>query len=536
MAVELRRRLLHVHRAWSKPSCPESDAEWGAGTLLRFTPVLQAFALLCFLLLFAAGAVFFTVEADEAWILLSTMKAFGLPVPDTTAVALPTLSSGGLHTLVHGVLATFSRSILVHRAVSILFSVGLLGLVFAILRKLPASPSLALSGAVLFAAVPGFVLQAGLATAEVMATTLMLGGLLVWAVCGLQSVAGAVWAGVLVGLACATRVNCMVALAAMAAGVLLVRLPWRDRLIRSCLGIGSAVLLFAVGLCLYLLAFRVTRYGDLVADMASSTGLGSEHKHWSEIVRYLLISNALLPLFVGVGAAAALVGGAMSRADPGVRRFCALLLITAVVGWAMWAWKAPIPHVRYLWPFICCIWLAAVMVLIALVQRTADRQTWLAFQGAVLAVCAYQGLASAFLVLDGESLVLVYELNQRAPLTLPRNNFSAAADQRVAAEFLAHLPADAELYAVEPAAYYPVTYLSGRPIRSLRNQNLTGFNDMSYMVLGPAENALWRPPARFTAWLAEYGSEVFRSGDCAVYRIRPEAPVPKFPTINWSRP
>jgi hypothetical protein len=224
----------------------------------------------------------------------------------------------------------------------------------------------------------------------------------------------------------------------------------------------------------------------------------------------------------------------MSRADSGMRRFCALLLITAAVGWAAWTWNAPIPHIRYLWPFICCTWLAAVMVLIALVQRTTDRQARLAFQGAVLAVCAYQGLASAFLVMDGESLVLVYELNQRAPLTLPRKNLSAAADQRAAAEFLTHLPADAKLYAIEPAAQLPVTYLSNRPIWSV--QDSAAFDDMSYLVLGPAENALWAP-AGFRIWLAEYGSEVFRSGDNVVYRIRPEAPVlPKMRSIDWSRP
>jgi hypothetical protein len=462
------------------------------------------------------------------------MKAFGLPVPETTTLALPTLATGGLHTLVHGMLATFSRSILVHRAVSILFSVGLLGLVFTILRKLPASPSLALAGTALFAAVPGFVLQAGLATAEVMATALMLVGLLIWALRGLQSVAGAVWAGVVVGLACATRINCVVALAAMGAGVLLVRLPWRDRLIRSCLGIGIAVLLFAVGLCLYVLAVRVTSYGHLVAGLASDTGVGSEHKPWSEILRYLLISNAIMPLFVGVGATAALVGGAMSRADSGMRRFCALLLITAVVGWAAWTWNAPIPHIRYLWPFICCTWLAAVMVLIALVERTASRQARLAAHGAILAVCAYQGLASAFLVMDGESLVLIYELNQRTPLTLPDKSLTAAADQRAEAEFLAHLPADAKLYAIEPAGQLPVTYLSSRPIWSV--QDSAAFDDMSYLVLGPAENALWAP-AGFRIWLAEYGSEVFRSGDNVVYRIRPGAPVlPKMRSIDWSRP
>jgi hypothetical protein len=249
-----------------------------AEVLLRFAPVLQVFAIFCFLLLFAAGAVFFTVEPDEAWILLSTMKAFGLPVPDTSAVATPILTSGGLHTLVHGVIAIFTTSIIAHRAVSVLFSAGLLGLVFAILRGLPASPGLAAAGTAMFAAVPGFVLQAGLATAEVMATTLMLGGLLLWVRRGLQSAVGAVWAGVLVGLASATRVNCVVALGAMVVGILLARISWRERLLRSGLGIGVAALLLVVGLTTWMLAFGVASYRDLsaiMADMAEETGIGS---------------------------------------------------------------------------------------------------------------------------------------------------------------------------------------------------------------------------------------------------------------------
>jgi hypothetical protein len=514
-----------------------------AEVLLRLAPMLQALVILCFLLLFAAGAVFFTVETDEAWMLLSTMRAFGLPIPDTSAVAYPTLTSGGLHTLVHGVLAVFTTSIIAHRAVSILFSAGLLGLVFAILRGLPASPGLAAAGTALFAAVPGFVLTAGLAWAEVMATTLMLGGLLLWARRGLRSVAGAVWAGVVVGLACATRVNCAVALGAMVVGVLLARISWRERLLRSGAGIGVAVLLLAVGLSAYILAFHAASHGDLGAgmakisrNMANSTGIGSQHKGLGGIVRYLIISNALLPLFVGVGAAAALAGGALSRAECASRRFCALLLITAVLGWAMWAWKAPIPYLRYLWPFMCCAWLAAVMLLVALVQRTADRQVWLAFHGAVLAVCAYQGLASAFFVVSGETVTLAYQLNQETPLTSPHKVLSAAADQRAAAEFLARLPAGAKIYVVYPLMQYPLIYLSGRPIGSVWYaagfdepiKSVSGFDDMSYMVRMPADYAVGPPPPSFARWQAKYGSKTFQSGDFAVYRIRPGAPVPKF--------
>lgn len=510
----------HMRQALDRGAM-RSGAEW----VLRWAPVLQALAITCFLVLFAAGAVFLTAEPDEAWILLSTMKVFGVPVPETNAVASPTATSGGLHAVAHGVLALFSTSILLHRAVSILFSAGLLGLVFAILRALPASPGLALAGTALFAAVPGFVLQAGLATAEVIATTLMLGGLWLWVRWGLQSATGAVWAGVVIGVAAATRVNCVVALPALGLVGLLARLRWRDVLLRSGLAIAIGAVLLGLGLGTYVLAFRVASYGDVARNMGHSTGL-AEHKGVSDLLRYLLISNGLLPVFVGVGATATLVGGALSHAQVASRRFCAVLLITAVLGWVLWACRAPIPHVRYLWPFICCLWLAGVMLLVAQVQRMPDWRARLTFHGATLAVCAYQGLASLFLVLNGESLVLVYQLNQMAALTVPHKDLSAAADQRAAAAFLAGLPAGARLYGWVPEADYGLTYLDGRPTGSVREA--PGFPDTSFLVVVPGEFEIWPPSPSFTVWLAEYGAAVFRSGRYVVYRIRPDAPVPKF--------
>ena len=72
---------------------------------------------------------FFTVEADEAWTMMSTMHAFGVNLPQTSALANPTITTGGVHFLVHGLISKFSDSMIAHRAASLLFLVMLAFLV-----------------------------------------------------------------------------------------------------------------------------------------------------------------------------------------------------------------------------------------------------------------------------------------------------------------------------------------------------------------------------------------------------------------------
>ena len=84
----------------------------------RFSVPLYAAVILVFFALLVAGAWFLTVEADEAWMLLSTMNAFGIPLPQTDALASPVLTTGGLHLLTHGLLARITSSIFIHRMAS----------------------------------------------------------------------------------------------------------------------------------------------------------------------------------------------------------------------------------------------------------------------------------------------------------------------------------------------------------------------------------------------------------------------------------
>src|SRR5256885_16487444 len=94
---------------------PLEIARTVGGVIERFATPLYAALIIAFLLVFLAAAHFLTVEADEAWILLSTMNAFGIPLPQTDALASPTLTSGGVHLLIHGALAWITSSIFVHR-------------------------------------------------------------------------------------------------------------------------------------------------------------------------------------------------------------------------------------------------------------------------------------------------------------------------------------------------------------------------------------------------------------------------------------
>ena len=137
--------------------------------------------VVCFCLTFGAGVFILTVEPDEAWILMSTMKAFRIPLPPTTAVGFPTTTTGGLHFVLHGLVALLrSGDILVHRLVSICFTLILLGLVFKVIEHRVKDRILAAAGTALFAAAPGFLLQASLATSEIIATTTFLLAALFW--------------------------------------------------------------------------------------------------------------------------------------------------------------------------------------------------------------------------------------------------------------------------------------------------------------------------------------------------------------------
>ena len=88
-----------------------------ANLIDRNAVLLYGILLAGFLFLFCAAACLLTLETDEAWILLSTAHAFGITVPATGDLGSPTVTTGGPHLLVHGLIAIATMNVMVHRLV-----------------------------------------------------------------------------------------------------------------------------------------------------------------------------------------------------------------------------------------------------------------------------------------------------------------------------------------------------------------------------------------------------------------------------------
>jgi hypothetical protein len=499
-----------------------------AEKLERFAIPLYALVILTFLAVFGTAASLLTVEADEAWILLSTMNAFGIALPPSEALASPTLTSGGIHLLIHGALAWIGSNMIVHRLVSLLCALLLLVTVFMVLKRLNRPTPIALAATALFAAVPGFIFQASLATAEIIATLLLFWGCLHWVRRGQSSYLHALSSGFLIGLACSTRVNCVVALPAILIYAIFAGSDWRRRLVPTVLTMASALATLGVAMGLYYLAAHTGSGSEAQSFFLSSSGVEGV-KSPTHLLWAFVISDRIMPIWL-----MAAIGGAylMSVAAPDSHRhqestrLSAIFLLIGLGGIAAWVAKAPIPHVRYLWPAVPCLWFAGIVQLTQLFVVRRAKYEALALHLLILAACGTRLAADALIVANGESLTLVYQANGMAPYALPTGSFHAAHDQRALAAFLAGQPPDARFYAAIPASAFPIILLSKRTIARVETMSSSG---PRYVVMSPGDLTVWHPDAAFIQWIRTSTEPAFVSGDFAAFRVKDEGAPPPAP-------
>ena len=191
------------------------------------------------------------------------------------------------------------------------------------------------------------------------------------------------------------------------------------------------------------------------------------------LARYLLIANDWLPLWV----IAAIVGTYVAAGRYVLRRrdrqLTALLLLAGGFGWLMWIFRAPIPHVRYLWPAMPCLWLGAIITATTLIERARNQSARTAFHISALIACCYQGLTGLYIMSQGDSLVMSYKLNRTSAFTDKVPSWTAAADQKAFADVIRMLPGSAELYTINRNSAFPITYLSGRTVATLEGASFT---------------------------------------------------------------
>lgn len=473
-----------------------------------------------FLCLFCAAARLLTLEADEAWILLSTAHAFGVSVPATSSLG-PTVTTGGPHLLIHGLIALATMDVMVHRAVSVIASAALLWLVYRALRATGSQPGFAAAGTALFATVPGFILQAGLATGEVIATALLIAAAIHWAWRGAASLRAAIVTGLLLGAAIAARVNLAAAALALLAYVLLTR-PQNIAVTRRAIAAAFIALVVAcVCITIYYKAGEIPARAGNRAYLAMSTGLDGR-KTFGKMLQGIEIANLHLPLLLVVALIGAWLNGLPQGPDPRAQRssdLCGLLLFMGLAMLLAWILIAPIPHLRYLWPAIACMWLSIVVLLLQywrIARRTALR---LMLHALVVVACIYGLMTGVISLANGESLSLAFEAigaSPRSPLR-PSQSFRAAADQRAVARYMTAQPSDARFFAPKVEVAYPLTFLSRRTVEPMDALPAEG---LRFVLISPTDFTVWQPSVAFEYWLKHDAELVFSSGNYALFLVR----------------
>lgn len=480
--------------------------------------------VLCFIATFVWGCFLFTIEADESWILMSTMKAFGIELVETSALNGAVATSGGVHLVIHGLLALLNGGILLHRFVSVLCAVILLCLVFLVAIRFLKDRVIAAAGTAAFAASPGFLLQSSMATAEIVATTVFILATLFWTRFGAKSVIFAIFGGLLFGLACATRMTCLAMLPAILIWSFLANRQWAARLLYPIVAIAVAVVVFTACVNAYSYAFDGTLWDPFLVSAGSATGLGRPFEGGLLRMNYLLVSDGIFPVAGIFGLVAWYVVRLKSPDDPEIMPLCGFLLIAGVGAWAAWVFKAPIAHIRYLWPAIPLLWLAAILLGLANLKRVKNPVTILVVHATIMGVCLVQGLFNVRMLAVGESLTVLYEFSRKAPLAIPREYFAARNDQEAIIRAVRDLPASGNIYAVMVQATYPITYASGRTIKPL--QAADKLSDADFLIVAPSDRNIWVPSWDLIGWIQENTLPLERHGDYALYSLRQGASVP----------
>jgi hypothetical protein len=512
--------------AWSPQM--QALAASTAACLDRYSVLLYGLITASFLCLFVAAARLLTVEADEAWILLSTAHAFGVTWPATTEFANPTVTTGGPHLLIHGLLDYISMDVLVHRAVSVIAAAALFIVVYQILRHTGSRREVAITGTALFAAAPGFMLQAGLAMGEVIATGVLFGAVAHWVWKGADSLSAALVTGLLLGAATAARVNMAVAAFALVAYVIVARHQDAKVTRRAILATAVGMLVAWLSMAAYYKAGQVEAAVEERGYIGAAVGLHGG-KTLDHMVRSLEIANQHLPLILIVAVVGAWFvgrsGSQSSKAEQRSSELAGVLIFMGVAMLLMWVLMAPIPHLRYLWPAIASLWFAGILLLLERWRKVERPAARLALHGLVAVTCGFALVSGANSLANGEALSLAYQATGTAPRVAlpPEQRFRAGADQRALAAFVANQPAAAQFFTFLPPVSYPIVYLSGRSVQPVAD--LSGDGER-YLLINPADYRVFHPGRSFETWRKAYTRPAFQSGGFAALRIIEGAPPP----------
>jgi hypothetical protein len=136
----------------------------------------------------------------------------------------------------------------------------------------------------------------------------------------------------------------------------------------------------------------------------------------------------------------------------------------------------------------------------------------------LILMCTAQGLLNVRMLAVGDSLALVYEIARGARLGTPKEYFEPRRNQEAMAKLLSSLDSSANIQAFSAPAAYPMTFLSGRTVKSFPQP--TKATAMDYLLVQPSDYSLYRTKWDLIGWMQDNTTLVEQRGDYALYRLR----------------
>lgn len=485
-----------------------------------------------------AGPFWLALGTDEAWI-LSSIQGLSQPLAPEFAV-IPTLTSGGLFAAIHGTMFSLDITTLwLHRLVT----VASLGLAIAGARMLlPASehdepkpldtPLLLLSG--IFAA-PGALTLAGLGHAEWMATTLTIFTVVFWDRTEERRIARMLGCGLTLGLAMATRSPALALAPGLLVWAALSGPGWRSRVVDAIGTLTVGMVIVAGGMAVFLALAPDSAQPETEKSL-SIMGLVGLVPNYPRLLNRWVTGERILPIawLSVVTGAVAYWGCSAARARNEPLPAWTMLLLFAWSSWLAWMLRAPIAHLRYLWPGLGSLAVATGITL-TLMHRAASRRTDPAERVAGRVACLALALAlmigplgTGFRALvNGQPDLVMWEWSGQTPLSYTRR-FQHVRDQREAAAWLRdHVPASEDIAVF--AQPYPLRYLSGTRVRAhwdFLDAELKSFTSArpDWIVLQHHNHAFRFLSAEARNWIERACELRSQFGSYAIYRV--EGPWP----------
>jgi hypothetical protein len=419
------------------------------------------------------GTLLMALGTDEAWILLGVR---GLVDSGTYGLGSPIRSdftTAGPHTVLACLLDGWSGGRLeVIRLISPLSLIALFVVSHQLTRRVQSDRGavcwMALSSIL---AVRGTFLLGAQAHGEVLAMVFVAAGALLWDRLPPSSWSRRMGAGVLLGLAAATRLNCV-----LGAFALPLAACWAGRARRRtelCDGLLAMVLALALlGIQWATLAwFSVPLHPDAARAARTDCGLGGILQGPLTYLipmrlNFWIVGEDLIPLGLAV---LVTVGWLWARQTIPTPKGIDFLLTFAWLLWIAWHVQAPIPHLRYLWPALVPFFLAGGAVL-ARLHRAGVEERRPSLRLGTIAVCVALVVSGTLdgvrTYLSGDADLISWEWQRGTRHSLQYGPFTAARSQREMSRHLRQLPPGDTV--VSLGFDTALTYLSGRPVRSVQ--------------------------------------------------------------------